>query len=296
MTSTGQTRASGCKYVVQDTWNEEEDQELREYLEVLAAAKIDNNHHQVTSNAHFLSYLTKEEILRLTQPNADTVLFVDSSLVQTLLQGHPIISVIDTYPAVFDHLYKRRITKTILSSSDEIELPYFIKLQGSEKGFAARVVHTTADHNALMKVVGNDTLPVYLCEVVDFVAEFRLFLSPTRVWAVCEYSEYMIGHRILNQAPTHVNANNDSSTAVLAAAHLVVEDVPHVPPDFVEQVLEASKPLNTFCVVDVGLTKEGEWSVVECNPAFALSSYDLEIETYVDYCTQAWKHMFASTS
>jgi hypothetical protein len=271
---------TSLKYVVQNTWDEDEDQELRDYLKGLAA---DNGSQKSNVN---LSYLTKEEILQLS-PSPDTVMFVDSSLVQTLLQRKA-INVIDTYPAVFGHLYKRRITKTTLSSAEKMDFPYFVKLQGSDKNFAARVVHTSADHNALLEAVGSNT-PVYLCDVVDFVAEFRLFLSPGRVWAVCEYSEYMIGHRLLNQAPTP-----DDNAAM--AEPLVIKDVSRVPPDFIEQVLEASKPLNAFCVVDVGLSGEGVWSVVECNPAFALSSYDLDIQTYVEYCTQAWKHMFTSTT
>ena len=93
---------------------------------------------------------------------------------------------------------------------------------------------------------------------MDYVAEFRLFCSPERVWAICEYSEYMIGHRLLNQAQGN--------------KPLVVEEVAQVPPEFVDQVLQAVKAMKRYCVVDVGLSSTGKWSVVECNPPFALSS------------------------
>ena len=51
-----------------------------------------------------------------------------------------------------------------------------------------------------------------------------------------------------------------------------------------------------YVVVDVGCTAEGTWCVVECNPPFALSSYDLAISTYVDYCVAAWQHLVGGAS
>lgn len=113
------------KYVVQDTWDEEDDQELREYLEKLAAE----------DDMTELAYLNQSDIMEL-QPKAATVLFVDSKLVQTLLP-QPVV-VVDTYPEEFQCLYKRRITKTTLRDmqNDDIEYPYFIKRQGNDMEFA----------------------------------------------------------------------------------------------------------------------------------------------------------------
>ena len=115
------------RYVVQDTWNDEDDQELREYLESVAAEK---------NSGVVVDYLPEEKILQL-QPRADTVLFVDSSLVQKLLQrveGEGKLEVTDTYPKEFETLYKRRINKTVLKNDpndnddDAVEYPYFVKL------------------------------------------------------------------------------------------------------------------------------------------------------------------------
>ncbi len=45
-------------------------------------------------------------------------------------------------------------------------------------------------------------------------------------------------------------------------------------------------------VVDCGYTcSKGEWFMVEGNPPFALSSYDMEIGEYVEYCCQAGAHL-----
>ena len=116
----------------------------------------------------------------------------------------------------------------------------------------------------------------------DFVSEHRLFVGPGKVWGAVEYSEWMVGHRMLNADDTSPEA-------------LVVEDVRSVPPAFVEEVLRCAAGLG-FVVIDVGLTSQGEWCVVEANPPFALSSYDLDIATYVDYCVAAWQHLVKKAS
>lgn len=257
--------SSNTKFVVQDTWNEEDDQELRDYLE---------------EQSNDLSYLSKEDILMLPQPSPDTVLFADSSLVQTILQTENRKDVIiDSYPDAFQHLYKRKIIKTALAAASiATDFPYFVKLQGSNKDFTARIVHSKEDHDGLVEEIGIHT-PVYVCDVVDYVAEYRLFLTANDLVAICEYSEYMIGHRLQN------HHYNDQSP-------LVVENVQEVPRDFLNQVLRAHGTLNTCCVVDVGLSSDGKWSVVECNPPFSLSSYGLDMKTYVDYCTHAWKQLW----
>ena len=68
-----------------------------------------------------------------------------------------------------------------------------------------------------------------------------------------------------------------------------------LPAGFVEEVAAAVADLG-FVVVDVGLTRDGDWCVVEANPPFALSSYDLDIAVYVDYCVAAWQHLVATGS
>jgi len=218
--------------------------------------------------------------LKLPQPSPDTVLFADSSVVQTILLTQKSKDVvIDSYPDAFQHLYKRQVAKTTLAAATTaMEFPYFVKLQGSNKDFSARIVHSKEDHDALVEEIDVHT-PVYICDVVDFVAEFRLFLTTKDLVAICEYSEYMIGHRLQN------HHYNDQSP-------LVVENVQEVPRDFLHQVLRAHGTLNTCCVVDVGLSSNGEWSVVECNPPFSLSSYGLDMKTYVEYCTHAWKQLW----
>ena len=44
-------------------------------------------------------------------------------------------------------------------------------------------------------------------------------------------------------------------------------------PSLLQEVAEAARPLG-YVVVDVGLTADGRWAVVEANPPFALTSYE----------------------
>jgi hypothetical protein len=92
----------------------------------------------------------------------------------------------------------------------------------------------------------------------------------------------MIGHRLLNE---QISSGDN--------ALLEVKDVPSVPPGFLTSIQNAARPLG-FVVVDVGLTSEGKWCLVECNPPFALSSYDLPMDIYVSYCSAAWEYLVSA--
>merc|ERR1712206_24643 len=100
---------------------------------------------------------------------------------------------------------------------------------------------------------------------MGFVCEHRLFIGDGRVWGTAEYSEHVLSEDVIVSSP--------------------------IPPEFVEEVLAC----NTmgFVVVDVALTRAGVWCVVEVNPPFALTSYGLDICTYVEYCCAAWAHLLS---
>jgi hypothetical protein len=60
------------------------------------------------------------------------------------------------------------------------------------------------------------------------------------------------------------------------------------PPDnIIQPIIDTNTELN--CVIDIGQDDKGQWSVVEVNHPFALSSYNFPIDQYVDYCRITWK-------
>jgi hypothetical protein len=244
------------KFVVQDTWDEEDDQELLKYLRSKGLLKV----------------LPAESILQCIIEST-TMIFADSSLIQCMLGPNLII---DTYPEALKSLFGRRIEIGELSRLNETKFPVFVKRVGSDKNFAARVVHTLDE----LKSYDWDS-PLYLCEVVDFVSEHRLFLSTGKIWGSRDYSEWIIGHRMANTTNKDKLLRLESTT---------------VPIEFSTLVLELCDSANLgFVVVDVGMTDDGNWCVVEVNPPFALSSYDLDIGIYVEYCCAAWLSLIINT-
>jgi len=166
------------RFVVQDSWNEEEDQELHHHIGTIQGITVDR--------------LSAAEILKL-QPRLDTMIFCDSNLVQKLLGAHQSF-VIDTYPRELEPLYKRSI-RTLRLDQAQPELPYFVKLVGNNKDFMARVVRTKEEAVVCAAQVGDQL--AYVCDTREFVSEHRIFLSPGgTVWGIQEYSEYMVGHRL----------------------------------------------------------------------------------------------------
>ena len=259
-------------FIVQDTWDEEDDIELLEYLHSLPQS---------------VQRLSKDEILKLKKnPTPRTMIFCDSYIIQKLLNA-PDQVIVPSYPSELARFYGRKIILSKLGRVDSGIWPYFVKLAGSDKTTPARVIHSEKDDIELRSEISTETI-VYVSDLVDFVSEWRLFLSPDKMWGCQEYSEYIMGHRLLNQ-----NTNTDDNST--GSKTLVIQDVKHVPENFCDAVREAAKPLG-FVVVDVGLTSTGKWCVVECNPPFALSSYELDIEVYVNYCVAAWQDILAKCS
>jgi len=145
-------------YTVQETWNEEEDQDLREYLKTLPDATV-----EYKSAAAFLEL----------QINDDLMLFADSSLEQQLLCAQrPIALIVESYPPCLDDLYKREIQRKPIATPNPT-LPVFVKLQGSNKEFASRIIRTNDEWWTLIE--SNGTSHAYVCQVVDFDSICRSF-------------------------------------------------------------------------------------------------------------------------
>jgi hypothetical protein len=73
---------------------------------------------------------------------------------------------VDTYPGELQAFYKRRTTAA--TSSKGVELPYFLKLQDSNKDVRARVIRTPKQDKETRREAGNDEQEVYICDVVEF--------------------------------------------------------------------------------------------------------------------------------
>ena len=237
--------------VIQDTWNEEDDIELLNYV-------ADKNLKT--------KFLSENEILNTNISDID-VLFCDTDIIQKKIKSE---LVPDCYPLQFEALYNRDIQKIKLKNLNYIQKPYFIKPYENNKSFDARRIYNNDNQEYLLQDLSelnfkeNDYL--YVCAVVEFINEFRLFIGNGKIYGIVD------------------------STDILINSKKYVSIKP--PQDFLDKVLQ----LNTFnfCVIDVGIINfsgSHVWSIVEVNPPFALSSYDWPIDSYYKYCKDAFNFL-----
>ena len=176
----------------------------------------------------------------------------------------------DCYPLEFETLYNRHIRKIKLENLNEIQKPYFVKPFENNKSFDARKIYNNDNHEYLLQdlVELNFTQEdfLYVCDIVEFINEFRLFIGNQKIYGIIESTDILI--------------NSKKSVSIKP------------PQEFLDKVLQ----LNTFdfCVIDVGIINfngSHVWSIVEVNPPFALSSYEWPIEDYYNYCKDAFNYL-----
>ena len=237
--------------VIQNTWNEEDDIELLNYV-------ADKNLKT--------KYLSENEILNTNISNID-VLFCDTDIIQKKINPK---LVPDCYPLQFKPLYNRDIEIIKLKNLNDIQKPYFVKPYENNKSFDARRIYNNDNQEYLLEDLSELNFTqedlLYVCAVVEFINEFRLFIGNGKIYGIVESTDILI--------------NSKKSVYVKP------------PQDFLDKVLQ----LNTFsfCVIDVGIINFNGfhvWSIVEVNPPFALSSYDWPIDSYYKYCKDAFNYL-----
>lgn len=233
--------------VIQNSWTEEDDIELIEYIQSAYPSQ-----YKVMNEMEILS----------SSPDEMIGLFCDTDVVQRLLQTR--YKAPDTYSKSFETLYNRKISKLSFAACYDHPKPFFIKPYDNNKAFYARIIERVSQLDSLKEELNDDDY-VYVCDVVKFMNEYRVFMGPDKVYGVVNSSKFVLPS---NDAPEY---------------HI------EPPSEFIHGLIEQNK--EGYCVVDVGMLQNGTWAVVEVNPPFALSSYDWPISEYVTYCLDAWAHI-----
>ncbi|MEU9080076.1 ATP-grasp domain-containing protein [Kitasatospora sp. NPDC048538] len=176
----------------------------------------------------------------------------------------------------------RQVACTTLAEARRLRRRAFVK-PPADKLFAARVY---PDGGALPgpELLDGDT-PVLVSEVVRFRSEYRLFVLDGTVRAASRYA--VDGD--LSVAP--LGTTNDSGANGSGAADAEVDAAEAADAlAFTAEVLAASGPgaaLPSAVVVDVGLTDDGRWAVVEANAAWASGGYAADPEGVLDVVLRA---------
>eukprot|EP01130_Rhizamoeba_saxonica_P018862 TRINITY_DN9594_c0_g1_i1.p1 TRINITY_DN9594_c0_g1~~TRINITY_DN9594_c0_g1_i1.p1 ORF type:complete len:255 (-),score=58.43 TRINITY_DN9594_c0_g1_i1:101-865(-) len=246
--------------IIQDTWDESEDEELIDFMTSVAPQDL-----LTWSSDHILDTVPSSVPYHHVH-----ALFADTSIVQQVLKGK--YEVPDTYPNYFNSIYRRKIEKLPFKEIIDMEYPYFVKPVKNAKEFDALVVRNQLEFEYIESLMEDDPEnQLYVCDVVKFLNEFRLFIG---------------------QDP---DSNTPKIYGCVNATTFVMEDGTsdqHPPQNFLDDILTLNNV--PFSVVDVAILDTGDWAVVEVNPPFALSSYDWPIEKYYNYCRDAWQFIVAN--
>lgn len=204
--------------------------------------------------------------------------FCDTEIIQhhlTKLFPKKVVETIlpDTYESLYHPLYGREVIQMsfgeFMSQQRASESkPRFLKPVGNDKSFEGRVICDESDFHDRGIPVPADSTVVYTCEPVQFLSEVRLLVGNERVYGV----GLMRGRPI---------------------ADTFLDD--HA--DFIQQIVRKTGP--RFRCIDIGLMIPGmmkdavfavsaQWSIVEVNPPFSLDDHGIDIDSYMQFCSDAF--------
>lgn len=175
-----------------------------------------------------------------------------------------LLEIPDDWPARLPYaLTSRRIEATTLGRARRMRAAAFVK-PPTDETFAARVYRDGDDLPG--PDLADADIPVLVCEVVRFTAEFRLFVLDGEVRAA---SRYAVG--------------GDLAVAPLAACPERRDAAA-----FAREVCAATRDtLPSASVVDIGLADGRGWAVVEANAAWASGGYACDDDAVLDVVLRA---------
>lgn len=234
--------------IVQDEWNDDDDQELHDYLK---------------QNYSDYKIMTKEEILELNPINFSCI-FCDTKLTKKLLEKTSKYVEIETYPDSLKSFLKREIkiikVNDLLDKQNKIEYNYFIKPIKNEKDFNGSLITSDLERELVLEEIKDLDEKIYFCKEEKFTNEYRLFILDGKLFGMVDCSEFLIDEKL---------------------------EKPIEPPkEFIEELLKANEYKN--CIIDISRRVDGEWCLIEVNPPYALMSYGFPIESYVEFCLKSW--------
>lgn len=161
------------------------------------------------------------------------------------------------YPEELESFYGRKIWKSTLKQVSQPQAwPVFVKPVNS-KQFDGHVLRKFDDLLLIGRTESED-VPVWCSQVIEIVTEWRCFVKYGKV----------IG------CPIYLG---DQTQAL---------DI-----SFVERAIESYKQLPAGCSIDVGLTKEGKYIIVEVNDGYALGTYGLQPLLHAKLLSARWCQM-----
>lgn len=184
----------------------------------------------------------------------ENVYFCNTDIIQKYIK-HELIP--DTYEDLYKDFYHREFVKIFFKDLSTIDMPIFVKPTLNNKLFNGQVINSIEELILHNNVNYSDDFTVYICNCLKIICEYRLLIGNEKLYGC----GFMSG-----------NSN-----------------IPSPPKDFINSLVIKTGEL--YRCIDVGfdiLTKK--WIVIEINPPFSLSDYGIDINNYMSFCIDFFKH------
>ena len=214
-------------------------------------------------NAQVGAYLQGEEVILYQSFSEIKQLTSDDTVVDYITETRALLKMMGLNVPVYDYsielkeFYGRKIYEGVLGEIVNIPDNWrkFIKPKAGSKVFTGRVVNGTRD---LIGIGLPFDYPIWISEVVEFIAEWRCFVLDRRVLDVRPYTgDY--------------HAHFDASV--------------------IDEAISCWKDAPIAYGLDIGVTSDGRTLVVEVNDGYALGNYGLSPLNSINFHRARWKEM-----
>jgi len=214
-------------------------------------------------NAQVGAYLQGEEVILYQYFSEIKQLTSDDTVVDYITETRALLKMMGLdvpvydYPIELNEFYGRKIYAGILGEIVNIPDNWgkFIKPKAGSKVFTGRVVNGT---NNLIGIGLPFDYPIWISEVVEFIAEWRCFVLDGQVLDVRPYT-----------GDYHV----------------------HLDPSVIDEAISCWKDAPVAYGLDIGVTSDGRTLVVEVNDGYALGNYGLSPLNSINFHKARWKEM-----
>jgi hypothetical protein len=239
------------------------------YIQEYGQNKIEPEHKGVASvlerkNIPFEFFTYKKLGRKQLKINPTSLVVGDHTVMATTFKILGITINNNCYPLSLQKYYGRAITATtiakLVAQAQQQEVGnVFIKPKQNAKLFTGFVANSSSDILALEQYAGNTQL--YCATVVEWVAEYRVFVLRGNVLGIAQY----------NGLP-----NMQLDVAVVKE---------------VVTAFENSDERTIAYALDFGVLASGATTLVEWNDAYALGAYNLNIDLYTEMLLARWEEM-----
>ncbi|KJQ73634.1 hypothetical protein TZ93_01519 [Streptococcus mitis] len=214
-------------------------------------------------NAQVGAYLKGEEVILYQSFSEIKQLTSDDTVVDYITETRALLKMMGLNVPVYDYpielkeFYGRNIYEGVLGEIVNIPDNWgkFIKPKAGSKVFTGRVVNGTHD---LIGIGLPFDYPIWISEVVEFIAEWRCFVLDGQVLDVRPYTgDY--------------HAHFDASV--------------------IDEAISCWKDAPIAYGLDIGVTRDGRTLVVEVNDGYALGNYGLSPLNSINFHKARWKEM-----